>query len=357
MNWFEKHLNWTAVCIFIIGLTGSFILCMLCTANYLFINCSDIMDTPIVNRLIVGALCFLLILFGIGWVLKKNNRSLWFLILSAISLLLSMPWIIFSVYFEVHHPFFLILVPSLLAGLFVIVFVIALKYSRYENTPVYRSTLITSPFSLSWYKNQYRLHKIPFISFSVVLIGLICFTTYSYFSMDYCYKTVNGWSTREIKYSFECPPCYYDEFWPWGHYCGDISITELFRQKWVSASPSSIQIRVWQTLGFYGSTENMTSQEKYYFAVSSSWAGLFENDAPVRDIKFSPTSVLDQPAERISLIIDERPEEFYSWGTLEAVCFEKYGYIWVLSIYYPGENEYQLSKQFDHLVESFEIHY
>ncbi|MFC1947767.1 hypothetical protein ACFLXY_07610 [Chloroflexota bacterium] len=84
---------------------------------------------------------------------------------------------------------------------------------------------------------------------------------------------------------------------------------------------------------------------------------MFENDAPISETKYTSTSVLDCPAERITLTIDERPSEFYGWGTLEAVCFEKYGYIWVLSIFYPEKKEYKPSNQFNHLVESFRINY
>ena len=358
MNWFEKHIKWTTVIIFIVGITSSFILCLLCTANYLFINAADITDTPILNRLTVTSLCFILIMFGFGWIFKKRNSSPWFLLLCVLLTFPCMLVVFSSVYFEVHHPFFLWLVPSVLVVICFIILLVLQKYAKNENRPILRSILITSLFSLNWYKKQYSLYRIPFISFVTLLICLFGFTIYSYFSMDNCYKTIEGWSIRDnLDYSFKCPQSFYEP-WDWyDHYCGDVSITTLIRQKWLPLSTSSIQIRVWETLDCYGPTENMTPREINLFAVYSSWVGLFDDDDPVDSIIFTSTYVDDSPADRITLIIAERPEEYYWCGTLEAVCFEKYGYIWVLSIFNPEATEYKPSRHFEHLLETFQIHY
>jgi len=75
MNWFERHLNWTMVLAWVGGCVIVFIVAFLIALAAPYV--------PEDELYVIGMLISLVVSLAVGyWVLRKKNRSLWWLLLS-----------------------------------------------------------------------------------------------------------------------------------------------------------------------------------------------------------------------------------------------------------------------------------
>jgi hypothetical protein len=80
MNWFKKHLNWTAVIILFASTALIFLLGLISLGFYAYPHSVELHDPLVNNVLIISFSCCLLAIIGFGWILRQKNRSLLFLL-------------------------------------------------------------------------------------------------------------------------------------------------------------------------------------------------------------------------------------------------------------------------------------
>jgi len=73
MNWFQRHLNWTLVLTY---LTPYLIIIILGTFGVLSSG-----SVPTIPEALFLIICFIAGFFVFGWVLRRKNRSLWWLLM------------------------------------------------------------------------------------------------------------------------------------------------------------------------------------------------------------------------------------------------------------------------------------
>ena len=73
-SWFQRHLNWTMVLVFLGALLINFVVGLIVTSANPFVHYSDLEALGFVIGLAI-------LIPGWGWALKKKNRSLWWLLM------------------------------------------------------------------------------------------------------------------------------------------------------------------------------------------------------------------------------------------------------------------------------------
>ena len=117
MNWFERHLNWTAIFIAIGSLVLCSILVIISTGGYnTLLRVSYLQGFFIYLLLLIVAGCLILSAIGYRWVLHKKNRSLAFLFFFA-------PVFIFIIVSFIYHFPFTTGIPVLFSTFFQLILV------------------------------------------------------------------------------------------------------------------------------------------------------------------------------------------------------------------------------------------
>jgi hypothetical protein len=116
---------------------------------------------------------------------------------------------------------------------------------------------------------------------------------------------------------------------------------------------SSISVIVWYAWHF-DKIQDQTRESKAMAYLSDTYAGLFAQNPPIDDLKITTTLVDGTSATAISLTIPKW-HEYHFWGIMQAVCFEREGYIWVISILHDNRTTLQPSPHFEHLIQTFKI--
>jgi len=92
MNWFERHLNWTMVLAWLgtlpVAFIAGFIIAMVMVSADPYVSEEALDGAGFVTGVIIA---LVILIPSWGWVLKKKNRSLWWLLLG---LFVPLGWIV-----------------------------------------------------------------------------------------------------------------------------------------------------------------------------------------------------------------------------------------------------------------------
>jgi len=76
MNWFQRHLNWTAL----LALVGSYALSLMGSFALVFGGATGV--AAVAGAATAGVVSLVVLVLTWGWVLSRKNRSLWWLLLA-----------------------------------------------------------------------------------------------------------------------------------------------------------------------------------------------------------------------------------------------------------------------------------
>ncbi len=200
---------------------------------------------------------------------------------------------------------------------------------------------------MNWFQRRSNWVAVVVLFSGMVLIGYL-----SYY-VDNSYRTYTlELDNEKLVYTFECPESYEE--------------SRLLNKKWDNAEKMVLERYRWfrlesviavyfQDKSIFPSFSDMTRIEKNRAVLFHNLADVFTSgnvtiSSP--DMRF--TSMHGYPAVRTTAVVSE-PEEQPSRGAVEIVWFERSDYICVISIFHYGETEFQPSRIFEHLLDTFAI--
>jgi hypothetical protein len=348
VNWFQRHLNWTAVIILVAGVIFTFIFSLISTAFYRFSTWNEI-SRPEIYRHVVILLCSILIFIGFGWVLSLKKRSLFFL-LFFIPLVATWVFSMLQLFYEV---LMMAVIPIALAITgFLLLLVIKNRSAKESNRDVLPNRIRTL-FSHEWYSHQSARCKVLLNTVAILLLLIVLFTDYSYQSMENVYSTYI-WEpgnektvcTFEYSLSYEEPWLFHD----WLDYLENIRLDRYLWFQWESSI--AVHVMTKDTIPFF---EDMNSMEKTEMVINDTLTYIRYRTTTILDLEIGYFPVKGYSAIRATATVPEVAGENGEYGTVDAVWFERGSDIWAISIFYPEKTKHQPSKPFEHLLETFEI--
>lgn len=385
MNWFERHLNWTAVIapivFFILGFLTAYIF-------YFFSPTPIFVEYPPADLMIVLTVAFLLVLSI--WILARKQRSIWFLLFFILPLIIFVTLYIDNKFYILESSgvsdfAYEILLP---AGVFlwlsgwVLIILLKNKSAKYSVGSISEAKNNTKAkiffnFLRNNTLNRYpRLIKyVPWLIITIVVImGFIAGN--SYIGRDFSYisyvDTIKPFSS-DITYSFEYPRCFdlidihrwsiTDEDTPTDHV--DIILT---RDKfwWFFSVPGS-----WITIDALR-VEDESRYYGYYFDWEWEFYGL-EWDPDMTIIERAKTrylgwsffrsdidevNILDSKKIVVSgvqaeyVVMTEQVNNSHTWSVFKFVYFKHNDLIWIIT---GLEDDVENDFYFNHLLETLVI--
>ena len=203
MNWFARHLNWSALFIPLGNLVFAFLLFFISLGFYIFPNSVNEQVLLINNTLVFFTGSFILGLIGLGWVLRQKNRRLAF-ILFFIPISLWIILLIFRPEFLNNNNLFLVLImgPSILAIIGWVWLLCLKKCLLSENTPGILQETSDSSFPSKLWVRKPCLHTATLLSAILIITAMVGFSGYSYYNMNHGYLVYEGhFITGNTRYS------------------------------------------------------------------------------------------------------------------------------------------------------------
>ena len=363
MNWFERHLNWTAVIIPILGCTLGFMLgeiYMCLFSNYVY------------HILLPGEFGFLatvtLSSIGVTWVLRKKNRNLTMLLFSLPVFIVAVIAQIMTIEYYTYEPGN----PAISLAVFIAsvlwitgwIVLLLLKSQPKEEVNIILTQetskiarhvgLLTKPFQL--YPKLVYLTLFT-ITALIIIFGIISGNSYIGRNCSYItYSDTVTSSSLDITFSFEYPQCFY-RMPGWPPEGDDSSKVFLWfdrdKRSWFTYDSGAwLNVEVGSIEDFTFSS-TMLATEK---AISHlSYAFGYDHEIDVLETR--QVIVAGIPADYVTLNVSKREDYHYMhmWGMARFVCFEYKDLVWVIWIVSKHEGITQHEQYFNHVLETFTI--
>ncbi len=383
MNWFERHLNWTAI---IITFGGSLFTCLM----VLFAQGFNLVFRPYllafefkVYLAITVFFATLVSIICMTWITKKKHRHLSLILLFIPSGLFSLMFIYILHPPLLHHTFtfteydisnfygIVYLVFLVSAGLWIIGLIIILflknrqEKLQFQNEGATLESLVENNESEKVVSIR-RMGNSGFIRiFGVLLIIPIVIAGYSCFRMNFGYQvfvheSFNLYENEDLHYSefmFECPKSYYRS-WASGviGYLGEEVALDGNQIKPFTVESTYIRINVSPKVRYEDNPTYPSLIEQciyYYFKSTYGWNKL---DVEIRNPTITQTVIDGIPAEYATfLTFYPNADYYYPWDEVKVVCFEREGIIWTISMYKWKDKTINPDPDFEHLLQTFKI--
>ncbi|HEX9896865.1 MAG TPA: hypothetical protein VGA85_04290 [Dehalococcoidales bacterium] len=384
MNWFERHLNWTAIIITFGGCLFTCVVALLTLGFNLFIPPWQLVQefNAYLFLLIDIFTCTAISVIGMTWVVRKKKRHP-LLTLFFIPSLISPLGLIFLLYdtpydyppgsFIFGNLAILVSICIWLLGLVLILFL------KNKQVPVQLHNGISDqksleeniPAEVKFAKKTPHNH---IFLYSIAVLAVVTFTLagYSCFRMNHGYRVfVHDCHNDEVenlqysKFTCEIPKGYYEPI-PWDvvYYVGEEISLERFRFKLFTISFSSIDINITPFVGKVllpsESAEDLPASTlierciDYYYRHDYGYP--IYVSVTIDDLTVTQTSVNGIPAECATFILGyPESDYYYPWDEIKIVCFERKGIIWVIRMENWKDKTVSPNPDFDHLIETFKI--
>lgn len=391
MNWFERHLNWTAV---IAPIVFSILVFLTIYIFYFFSPTPmEYMDHPPVDLMVLLTIAFLLVLSI--WILVRKRRSIWFLLFFFLPLIILSTCYIDNKFYifkssSVSDFIYDILFP---AGIFLWlsgwVLIILLKNKSVEYSVGFVSEVKNNNKAKILFNSLINktLHRYPRLKYvpwliiiTIVIMGFIAGNSYTGRDTSYIsyLDTIKPFSSN-ITYSFEYPRCFDltqahnwskpDEVTPADHaeiilrrgkfswfifsYYGSVITIDALR---VEEEGRYYEI-------FYGEEEEEEEEDIYRLELDPDTTVI--DRAKARYFKASyftnninEVNILDTKEIVISgiqaeyVVISEQVKNSHSWHVLKFVYFRYNDLVWIIN---GLEDNLENDFYFNHLLETFTI--
>jgi hypothetical protein len=358
-NWFERHLNWTALCI---G-AGSFFLCILLVGviwHFRLTFYPSLLGFPIsFFTWLVIACYFTLSALGLHWViLQKKCRSFptyMFLLAVLVSLAIS----VISNFFV---PIAIILEYSLLFYTIILLipcmfYIIASKKrvitQKIDDLMQHKMSAQKKGLmnrTISWG----RLRR----TIIILIAAAILFTVSSVLYTHYGYKTfVYTWH-RVPSFSFLHPPDFHEPYMVCTEYAYNEEEDILLMK-----SPSILHSDdPWINLNVY--TKEFTGEFGYvlddykHFVVGTrkSWFTTYgKKGIIIQNYSETPVTINGLPAYLISFTVPEDENPYHRWGSYACAYFLYNDMLWTIEFMHEDRVFNDIPTYFTHLIESFKF--
>jgi hypothetical protein len=382
VNWFEKHLNWTAIIITFGGLAFTCLVALI-TLGLNLVARPSLLAFEFRLYLTLGTFFATLVSIAcMAWIIRKKHRHLIFLIFFIPSALYSL--VILLVLFpalDVNRCFFseqIYLAPFLLFLLSTLFWVIGLvltlllikRRNRFLTLRPEPSTEVQAENTEHRKVIAERRIQHGFVPvlgllllITLVIAGISCFRINTGYQVI-TYENHNSPREENLHYSqiaFECPKSYCfswggDLFW----YPGDEITLMRDRIKPFALESTRIQINISPYVIKEGNPVYPSLVEQCIYFYFQSWYGRnLRNNIEIKNLTVTKTIVDGITADYASFLT-YYPEPFFypfsTWNEVKLVCFEREGIIWTLCMEKADGKTISSNSVFDHLLKSFKIY-
>jgi hypothetical protein len=380
MNWFERHLNWTAAGMGVAS-AGLFLLLIWISFGFQFPYWENIVgySLPVLIVLAILAIAWLVLTaYGYGWILYRKNRSPLFLLLFTPCLLMVAGTLIYKIFFystivnndviingEIYWEYSS-LAGELVFAEIVLFGVIWLILARLHNKNLYASVIenyISKPQSHFW-EQMYGEQKIVKASILVVsginiTLLVFAFSFISFGSLTYHSPEKEGLLIPPISFKYPAnadEPNYYH--------------TRFFK----SGYPTSKDFRYGDLISFWRTSRISPSFELHVFSFnlinaesvsfdSDNYSEMilkqYDNPQEYQKVIIGETLVGNIPAHQISIFVDTAYIDDIDWndfGNNTYIFFEYKDVFWVVSYHDRAETDQSPPPAFNHLLQTFKIY-
>jgi len=354
MNWFEKHLNWTAI---IITFCGFLLTCLiiLTTLGFNLVYELDQLNTEYkIYLLFTISGTTLISILGMLWVIKKKKHNLFIVLFFVLALLITLANFTIVLFFRnillIEFPLAVIFMTLIISsGIWIIGLLILL---------ILRSKINNEYIHSYWYRNVISIIAILMI----ILATVSCFrintrlNTYIFKMQSYWWDNKMWGDPKYSQFTFEYPRNY---FQTWG---GDVRINigdemTLVKDQISLFTISSVitNIDVTPTLNIDGQTQESTLVEQcinYYY--KSYYGHHFSDNTKIENLTINPLIIDGIPAKYATFIVGNSDSETF-WSEIKLVCFKREGTYWIIRLQKFDDKTINTDSNFDHLIKTFHI--
>ena len=359
MNWFERHLNWTAFIITFCGLIFTFIVALF-AMGFNIGNRPYLLEFEFkIYLTLVVFFATLVSVIGIAWVIKKKQckRALLLFFISSLffSPILFLLLIHRETYFEVGIIFgigfisFIVLMGFWITGLILLFF----KQGQLKDNEIAEKVSIRP-------SSNYKRYTRPFTLFLFVTI-IISITSFLRINSGYQLFTYESYVDEELhfsKFTFECHKSYYED-WTGDiiYYPGEEISLIRHRMKPFTLESTEIQINISSSVIEEGNPVYPSLVEQViYFYFHSRYGQLADYiDINIKDLAITKTEVNGIPAEYATFLTDDSNTLYPTEGEVKLVCFNRAGIIWTICMKKLDEKTISPNPDFDHILQTFRI--
>jgi hypothetical protein len=373
MNWFERHLNWTAIIITFGGFLFTCVMVLFTLGFNLFVPAEDIDQDFRYYLLVVLFTCTVIPVIGMAWVIRKKNRSPWSMSFFVPSLFSFLTLFLPPDYFEngIRYSFYairsvIILICIWLLGLVVILFMKTKKVSIPPQSEIADHKPLAGDLPVEGRSSKKGRYKRTYVYIVLAsLLSALAVSGYSCFNIYHGYKTIihesHSSGDEDLQYSrfvFECPKNFYESSGGGKiPYRGEEVNLWRDKLKLFTVSSSSIIINVIPPPYYWDDLPSFTLSElciHYFYLTDYGWP--LYNTPTIDDLTVTQVSVDDIPAEYATFILGYPDSDYYyPWSEIKMVCFEREGCIWVIRMENDKDKTVNPDADFEHLIETFGI--